>query len=124
MSLQAYQTAQTVTESPRQTEYRLFAMVTSALRETAGEPGKEMFDAVDWNRRLWLTLQADLSNDENQLPDDLKARLISLALWVDRHSAGVLRGQFNVDALINVNRAIMDGLAGKVDIEEETRLAS
>lgn len=121
MSLQAYQTAQNVTESPRQTEYRLFAMVTGALRETAGQAGKEMFEAVNWNRRLWLTLQADLSSEENQYPDDLKAKLISLALWVDRHSAAVLRGQQTVDALINVNRAIMDGLSGNV---EETRLAS
>jgi flagellar protein FlaF len=57
-------------------------------------------------------LQSDLSADDNQLPDGLKAQLISLAIWVDRHSSKVLRGKAEVGPLIKVNRTIMEGLAG------------
>jgi len=114
MSLQSYQTTQLTTEGPRDTEYRLFALVT---RDLMAAGASERIDpafhkAIDWNRRLWLTLQSDLSHEENSLPDSLKAQIISLAIWVDRHSSKVLRGEAEVGSLIRVNRTIMEGLAG------------
>ncbi|MBT3701131.1 MAG: flagellar biosynthesis regulator FlaF [Alphaproteobacteria bacterium] len=114
MSLQSYQTAQRTTESPRDTEYRLFALVTRDLMAAGAKEtiDPDFYKSVDWNRRLWLTLQSDLSADDNQLPDGLKAQLISLAIWVDRHSSKVLRGKAEVGPLIKVNRTIMEGLAG------------
>ena len=111
MSLKAYQTVQRKTESPRNTEYRLFAEVTRALMDSREGPLNELVAAIDWNRRLWLALQADLVHEGNKLPDKLKAQLISLALWVDRHSVKVMRGQADAQALIDVNRSIMEGLA-------------
>ena len=54
MSLQAYQQAATRAETPRETEYRLFAQVTLALMEAAKcEPAdmRGRIDALDWNRR-------------------------------------------------------------------------
>lgn len=112
MSIQAYQMIQTSTEEPRQAEYRLIAKITRALIEAEQKGGKDLVNAVDWNRRLWLTLQLDLSSEENELPDMLKAQLISLALWVDKHSSRVLRGELDVHSLVTVNRTIMEGLAG------------
>lgn len=103
---------QTSTEEPRQAEYRLFAKITRALIEAERKGGKHLVDAVDSNRRLWLTLQLDLSSEENDLPDALKAQLISLAMWVDKHSSRVLRGELDVHSLVTVNRTIMEGLAG------------
>jgi len=113
MSLQNYQTTQLQTEGPRQTEYRLFALVTRDLMAAGAKEtfNPEFYKSVDWNRRLWLTLQSDLSLDDNALPDALKAQLISLAIWVDRHSSKVLRGEASVGPLIKVNRTIMEGLA-------------
>ncbi len=121
MELQTYGAVQAGTENPRNTEYRLLAKVTRALMESSPHVNGAFFKAVDWNRRVWLTLQMDLASEDNLLPDDLKARLISLAIWVDKHSAAVLRGTAEVGALIDVNRAIMEGLAAR---PEETRLAS
>ena len=111
MSLQSYRTAQNQTENPRQTEYRLFALVTKALMEAEDENGgKNLHEAVDWNRRLWLSLQMDLVSPENRLPDEPKAGLVSLSIWVDKHSRQVLRGEAGIAPLINVNRTIMEGL--------------
>jgi flagellar biosynthesis activator protein FlaF len=113
MSLQSYQSTQTITEGPRQTEYRLFALVTRALMDAEDKQigDKDYYGAVDWNRRLWSTLQFDLAADDNLLPDELKAKLLSLAIWVDKHSSLALKGKVKVGPLISVNRSIMEGLA-------------
>lgn len=110
MSLQNYRTTQNLTGEPRQTEYRIFALVTKALMEIDQTGGKSLYDAVHWNRRLWLTLQMDLAASTNALPDEIKAQLISLSIWVDKHSSKALRGDADVAPLISVNRAIMEGL--------------
>jgi flagellar protein FlaF len=113
MSLQAYSKAQRVAESPRDTEYRLFAQITRQLMEVKDLPRHEppVIRAVHKNKRLWSTLLADCSRDGNTLPEATRAAIISLAIWVDRHSSGVMRGAETLDDLIEVNRTIMEGLA-------------
>ena len=76
-----------------------------------GGRGRKFIEAVDWNRRMWLTLQMDLASDQNGLTDELRAQLISVAIWVDKHSSAALRGEAEIDPLITVNRTIMEGLA-------------
>lgn len=106
----AYQRTQNTTEMPWQTEYRLFAQVTRALIESSKQDFKEKAKALNWNRRLWMTLQADCSKDENALPDEIRAGIISLAIWVDKYSRKVSQDQLDIVPLVEVNRAIMDGL--------------
>ena len=112
MSVQTYQNAQTATETPRQTEYRLFAQVTRSLIEADKADYPTKARAVNWNRRMWLALQADCASDSNQLPDEVRAGIISLAIWVDKHSRLVLRHEGDIFPLVEVNRSIMDGLMG------------
>ena len=113
MSLHSYDRAQAGTEDRRLTEYRVFAQVTKALTDAAalGMERENWAENLNWNRRLWMTLQLDLTNDNNQLPETLRAQLISLAIWVDRHTSLVLRGDGEIEPLISVNRTIMEGLA-------------
>jgi flagellar protein FlaF len=106
----AYVQAQSSTETSRQTEYRLFAQVTRAMIEAQENEFVDLAKAVNWNRRLWLVLQADCANEENGLPDALRAGIISLAIWVDKHSRKVMSREGQVEALIEVNRSIMEGL--------------
>ena len=113
MSVRAYQTTMNVTEEARQTEYRLFGLVTGALIEARNRDSEGLIEAIDRNRRLWLTLQMDLWSDDNGFNDALKAQLISLSIWVDKHSSKILRGEAEIDPLIQINRTIMEGLAGK-----------
>ena len=114
MSLQAYQKAQRHAESPRDAEYRLFGQVTHALIEAdkaARTDFKTLIDALDWNRRLWSTLAVDCSSSANQLPPNVRAQIISLSLWVSRFSSEVVKSRGSLEPLIDVNRAIMQGLA-------------
>ena len=115
MSLQAYQTATARSENPRQAEYRLFGEVTRALMEAstldAAEAGKRM-DALDWNRRLWSALATDCSDPDNSLPKPLRAQIISISLWVSRHTSAVMRREEEIEPLVEINRMVMQGLAG------------
>ena len=114
MSLQAYQQAASRAESPRDSEYRLFAQVTLALMEAAKADPSDIparIDALDWNRSVWNVLLSDCSSPDNQLPPPLRASIISLAIWVGRHTSKVIRGQDHVEPLIDINRMIMQGLA-------------
>jgi flagellar biosynthesis activator protein FlaF len=112
MSLNAYRATQAATENPRVTEYRLFGQVTGALlnaKET-NAIGTPLVEAVDWNRRLWRTLAADCMDDRNTLTHDVRAKIISLSLWVSKYSRSVTREKAPLDPLIEINRNIMQGL--------------
>jgi flagellar biosynthesis activator protein FlaF len=113
MSFQAYQSAAQRAESPRGVEYRLFAEVTRSLmdfdRMDPAEVGKRM-EALEWNRRMWATLAGDCAAPDNKLPDALRANIISLYLFVERHTPKVWSGEEPVSTLVEVNRAIMQGL--------------
>jgi flagellar protein FlaF len=114
MSLQAYKQAATWAESPRQTEYRLFAQVTLALMEASKADPSDIagrVDALDWNRRVWTALSEDCSQPGNGLPAQLRASIISLAIWVSRHTSKVIRREEQIEPLIEVNRMIMQGLS-------------
>jgi flagellar protein FlaF len=115
MSLQAYQQAATRAENPRDTEYRLFAQVTRALMDAAKLDPSDLrgrMDALDWNRRLWSTLAADCGQAENAMAPQLRASIISLSIWVGKHTSLVIRNQEDFEPLIEINRMIMQGLSG------------
>jgi flagellar protein FlaF len=114
MSLQAYQQAAKRAEQPRDSEYRLFGEVTRALMTVSAGPADDFaarIDVLDWNRRVWMTLAADCAQSTNPLDPALRAQIISLSLWVGRHSSAVMRGEETVEALIEVNRIMMQGLS-------------
>lgn len=115
MSLRAYQQASARSESPKEAEYRLFGQVTRALMDAAKEDVSNLsarMDALDWNRRLWSALGSDCAAPENNLPPELRAQIISLSIWVGKYTSLVIRGKDDIEALIDINRIIMQGLSG------------
>jgi flagellar protein FlaF len=114
MSIQAYQNAARKTESPRQTEYRAFAAATRGLIDASSLPATEVgrrAEALAANRRLWSLLASDCAAEGNALPQGLRAQIISLSIFVDRHSSAVMRQGASFDVLVDINRSIMQGLA-------------
>lgn len=114
MSLAAYQRVAQVTESPRQTEYRLLADVCRELVESAkdGSQSLRRREALDWNRRVWMTFLVDCSQPENALPVALRAKIISLGLWVSHYTDEAMWTDLDLAPLVDVNTAIMKGLLG------------
>lgn len=112
MSLNAYHQARTYSETPRAVEYRLINEVTRELVRARDEglTGIALAPALHRNREMWGTFSIMCEDERNQLPYDLRARIVSLALWVNRHTSAVVRGREDMGDLIEVNRAIMAGL--------------
>jgi flagellar protein FlaF len=101
------------TENPRQIEIRIFEQVTADL-EAAEQPDvafPKRIAAIHRNRQLWLTLTCDLADDRNGLPEQLRARLISIALWVFGETRRLTTEGASLANLVAVNRSIMNGLA-------------
>lgn len=114
MSLSSYRRVQQLAEAPRRTELRLFAEITGALEAAwaSGGRGAALMPELHRNRELWSTLAADCGAPGNALPEALRASIISLALWVDRFTSDVVAGREPLEPLLEVNRAVMEGLGG------------
>ncbi len=121
MSYQAYQKTQQAAETPSQVEYRLLAQVTTALikAKELNPRDKTTVQALDWNRRVWSTLATDCAVEGNQLPKEIRAGIISLSIWVSKHTSGVIRGKMKIAPLININRSIMAGLAKQAELQQQ-----
>jgi len=126
MSLQAYRQASERAEQPRDSEYRLFGEVTRALMAAAETPDddfKARIQALDWNRRLWMTLAADCARPQNSLAPELRAQIISLSMWVGRHTSAVVRREEAIEPLIEINRIVMQGLGQRLGAGQEVAAA-
>jgi len=113
MQYDAYKRANSATEKPSQTEYRLFAEITRELEQamsSSAAPTDRILAAFR-NSQLWLTLKTDLISEQNKLDVHIKAGLISLAIWVEKLSAEAIRGEIDLSPLIDVNKDIMQGLS-------------
>jgi flagellar biosynthesis activator protein FlaF len=111
----AYQQSQNTTEHPRDIEYRLLGQVTAALLAAKEKTGNQvaLVDAVLWNRNVWSAFRVDLLDPGNQLPKEIKAQLISISLFIERETTEVMNGTADLEALIDINKQIMDGLRPK-----------
>ncbi|MBM1635013.1 flagellar biosynthesis regulator FlaF [Sulfitobacter mediterraneus] len=126
MSVAAYKRTISHTEAPRQIERRILAQVTSELEQQfdAFDNAERKIDRLQvladglrhslWrNQQVWATFKMDLMEKENNLSPELRASLVSLAIWVEGHTQSVMAGGKNVKPLIDINRSIIDGLGGR-----------
>ncbi|WP_168174762.1 flagellar biosynthesis regulator FlaF [Thioclava sp. DLFJ4-1] len=108
----AYSNPSQPMRTPRGLEFELFARITRRLKQVSSQdaPFAALAEAIFENRRLWTALAADVADPENGLPQDLCARIFFLHEFTQAHSRLVLSQDRSVDALIDVNTAIMRGL--------------
>jgi flagellar protein FlaF len=114
MPLSAYQRARQVLETPRSTEHRLLGEITAGLMHArdAGLSGAALMEVLHRNREVWQAFAADCGLPGNGLPAQLRASIVSIALWVDRHISLVMAGREELEPLIEINRLVMQGLEG------------
>lgn len=108
--------AESLEDTPRQARERERAAFERALdllqqAEAKGRRSREAVDALLYLRRLWSVLIEDLVSSENDLPETLRADLISIGLWVMRETDLIrLEQSDNFSGLIEVMRSIGEGL--------------
>jgi len=73
---------------------------------------EEMLSAVRINWRLWTIIQAELLDPQCVVPMDIRANVLSLAQFVDKHSVEVIGKPVpgRLDILISINRELAGGL--------------
>lgn len=101
------------TGSARGIEYQIFARVTQDLSnkdKDAPDYFPKLSEALHKNLRLWTILAADVANDNNALPVELRSRLFYLAEFTRQHTAKVYAGEADTDILIEINTSVMRGL--------------
>ena len=115
MTLTAYQAARSGAETPRAAEYRLMSQITGEMMdaEHSGLKGAMLIQPLHRNREMWSAFVTDCGASGNGLPDELRAQIISLGLWVDRFTSDVMAGREPIGELIALNRTIMEGLRGQ-----------
>jgi flagellar protein FlaF len=85
------------------------ALLTAAQEK--GVRSRESVDAVLYLQRLWSILIEDLAAAENGLPEELRASLISIGLWILREAENIrLERSANYRGIIDVSQMIRDGL--------------
>ena len=109
--------AEVLDETPqgaRQRERQAIDRSIELLRaaEEAGVQSREAVEALLFARKLWSILIEDLAKQENALPQQLRADLISIGLWVMREAEQIrLEKSDNFTGIIEVSQTIRDGLA-------------
>ncbi len=87
------------------------AYVLDQAKQNLGD--SEMTErALKYNQLLWSIIQADVAEKNNVLPDEVKANLMSLSIFVDRQTTkGLTKPSEELfDSLININLNISEGL--------------
>ena len=94
----------------RQVLDRSVALLKAAM--ASGESyGKETVEAVYFTRRVWIRFIEDLGNPENQLEEELRANLISIAIWILKEVEKIRkRESSNFQGIIDITTIIKDGI--------------
>lgn len=100
-------------QSARQDEATAIEQSIEMLKaaEAAGPRSREAIEALFHVRRLWALLIEDLASPDNDLPDSLRADLISVGIWIMRQSENIRTGNSDdFKGLIDVSAIIVAGL--------------
>ncbi len=109
LARQAYAPSTASIRTPRSIEAQLISEITSRLSQTDA-PYAHIVSAVHDNRQMWTALAVDVADADNALPTDLRANIFYLAEFTDLHSQKFLRGEADLSALVDINRAVIRGL--------------
>ena len=120
--IQAYKKTMEDISSPRDQEAKVISAITKGLERHASEGPKSasLKDYLVKNQRLWVAVRNDTGSEGNTLPQALRAQLVSLSLWVERHTTSVLTGEGDVQELIDINRSLIAGLSGQAPAKQAT----
>jgi flagellar protein FlaF len=76
-----------------------------------GPRSQESMEAVHFVNRIWTVFLEDLGSAENELPQELRANLISIGLWLLREGEAIRQGRsHNYEGMIEVSQIIRDGI--------------
>jgi len=119
--LDAYRNIEKVTLPQRDLEATVLskaAMQLQSIRDNwaAGDCAVQLESALSYNQKVWSFFQAELSMEDNPLPDDIKGNLLALSMFVDRRTFDTLAypAPEKLGILIDINLNVSAGLRGEL----------
>ena len=100
-------------QAMRAQEARALERVIALLQEAEqnGPRSRQGINALYQLRTLWTVFLDDLKGPENALPAPLRARLISIGIWIMREIERLRSGETaDFSSLIDINQIIRNGL--------------
>lgn len=118
--LDAYRNVEKATLSQRDLEATVLSKAATRLQAIkdnwSGDQNDALLeDALNYNQKIWSFFQAELTMEDNPLPEEVKRNLLALSLFVDRRTFEVLAypAPDKLDVLINININVSAGLRGE-----------
>ncbi len=96
--------------------------VADSLQKAQQLPDDDYFEqTLLYNQLIWTVIQSEMTA-ENPLPEEIKANLVSLSIFVDKQTTKAIgtREPELLDALIDINRNISLGLERQVPEQPAT----
>ena len=117
--MQAYEKVSRDTGSGREVEAAVLAKAATKLKDCQNNwhvDGRDakLDEALKFNQRIWSIFQAELGEEDNPLPVELRRNVLRLSAFVDKR---ILDAMGNPDpdkltVIININNNIAAGLRG------------
>lgn len=90
------------------------ARLLKTCQEQWSEEGqfKRLDEALIFNRRIWTVFQDELAREDNPLPNQLRADILKLSLFIDKRILEIMRDPSpeKLDMIININLNLAAGL--------------
>lgn len=99
-------------QAGRRQERAAFQRVIRLLTVARDDPGnaRALIEARSFTVRLWTVLMDELAAPGNGLPEELRAGLLSIGIWVMRETDEAHTPVPDLDALIETHQIVLDGL--------------
>ena len=94
----------------REAMLRAHALLTEAAAR--GPRSREAIEALFYTRRLWTLVLEDLVAADNSLPNELKANVLSIGIWVLREIDSIRKEESeNFTGIADICEMIAEGLS-------------
>ena len=105
-------------------EYKAFSKVTARLASWNEEKDSfgSLAEALCENQLLWTVLGADVADQGNDLPEQLRAQLFYLTEFTNHQTRKIMAGDAQPAILVEINTSIMRGLRDCADSFHEVPL--
>jgi len=98
-------------------EYKAFSKVTARMASWNEEKDSfaSLAEALCENQLLWTVLGADVADQGNSLPAQLRAQLFYLTEFTNHQTKRIMAGEAKPAILVEINTSIMRGLRDCAD---------
>lgn len=112
-----YQSVERETVSGRETEARVLTQAALKLQACqknwdSSERESRLSEALRYNQKIWSIFQAELTREDNPLPEQIQQNLLRLSAFVDKRIFEIIASPSpeKLNVVIDINRNIAAGL--------------